>query len=194
MLILILEFLSGNIVHGFLEYIVHRYLHGMTFLSSILSRNKRLCKSEYDEMKWMHSEHHKENDSSTIGALVECGLCGIIIYTCPYYRQFIGGLLVGYSTYKLYHIVSHRKSCIPDFSGSTARIYHKIHHNNTFYRYNFGVTTVIYDYLFNTLKPHSLTPNWIGLACGSIPLLCPLTFKYGLYVKTRKMNSAIVFY
>lgn len=168
----ILQFLFGNILFGFSEYMIHSYIH-----SDPINKNK------YDNLTTIHSVHHKTNDSNTFWTIAEnimiIGGNAIYIYYNINYKYIVIGFCMGYIHYSIFHILSHRKSkLIPDYAGNLARIYHHTHHSSIVYKYNFGVTTILYDHIFKTMHKFKITN--IGYITGGIPLLSPITFKYGL--------------
>lgn len=163
---MIFLFLLGNMFYGLGEYIFHRNLH-----------NSPKKKIDYDKYGYIHNVHHKENTSTTRHAIIE-SVC--VLFVMSYAdNNFTNGVLIGYVIYKLCHVVQHKKSVlIPNITGINGRKYHHCHHNSEFYEYNFGVTTLTYDYLFGTMNDE-FKLNTFGKITGLFPILIPFAFKYG---------------
>lgn len=172
-----MEFLLGNIFFGLSEYTIHYLLHTYKYNGYKFNKSKKI----YDNENYYHNKHHKLNKSKASSAFRDTIICLFASYFIPY--QFIRGTLFGYICYKMVHVVQHKKNkFIPDLTGNNGRIFHYFHHNEIIYNYNFGVTTILYDYLYKTLHP-SIELNILGYILGSIPILAPLTFRYGLKIK-----------
>ena len=134
-MILFSLFVSGLIVWSLAEYLVHRFV-----------------------LHWMypryHAIHHKDalDPTGDVG-IVRGSLIAFVVLSLASVLglsalAFTLGLLVGYCIYVCIHEDMHQ---LPSDLMPTLNRLHADHHK--LWRYNYGITSPLWDWVFGTLKP-----------------------------------------
>jgi sterol desaturase/sphingolipid hydroxylase (fatty acid hydroxylase superfamily) len=129
------------------EYLIHRYVFHM-------NDDKRWKRWITYTFHGIHHEYPKDKDRIVMppaGALlissIIFGVCWLIIQ--DYAFAYVPGFLVGYLAYAFIHYAIHALQPPKNFL-KWLWIYHSIHHYKHPDQY-FGVSTPIWDYVFNTI-------------------------------------------
>jgi len=179
-------FLLGNLLFGLAEYGVHRLLHV-----------KPKAKTKYDELTHKtHNLHHRLRLGSSVFKMIdEIGAASMGLLISSWYLRFTliqnmfwGGFVSGYAMYVVYHDSTHRDSPnrIADPNG---RYFHLLHHGGDKernYTTNFGVTTITWDWVLNTIDD-KVTIRLRGIVPAAVPLCAPYSFRY--YVVRNKTKQ-----
>ena len=126
-----MEILASGFVYGFLEYIIHRYLH--------ITNEKR------------HNTHHLQlkNGNDFISSFYKS--CVLFIFIYPILNYFVFLLFLQYVFYEFSHDLIHHIEK-KNFLNKRMITYHMFHHYYKDWNVNYGVTTPFWDYIFNTMS------------------------------------------
>lgn len=147
----LLAFLAALFLGSFLEYSVHRLMHGGMLLGK------------------KHAEHHKDGwGQGVLGEfwdyfvgsvpvmLVGFLVCWLVLDSVPAGLGFVlGGL--AYALMAAYaHQVQHER---PDLVFWLKRPVHHLHHKHHMWRHNFGILVDFWDRIFGTYRVEEWTPE-----------------------------------
>ena len=181
-------FIFGNLLFGLAEYGIHRFLH-----------IKPKAKARYDKLiHKTHNLHHRLRlGSTTLRMIEDIGAASMGLLISSWYLRFTllqnvfwGGFISGYAMYVVYHDSTHHDS--PNgIADSNGRYFHALHHGGDGqrnYTTNFGVTTVTWDWVLNTLD-NKITFRLRGIVPAAVPLCAPYSFRYCVIRNKAKSDS-----
>jgi sterol desaturase/sphingolipid hydroxylase (fatty acid hydroxylase superfamily) len=145
----LVTFVAGVFLWTFFEYLMHR------FMFHVFSHVAGLKHMHYV----IHGMHHVYPTDPyrvifppfmalAVGALL-AGLMALILPT-PWFFGTISGFVVGYCWYEFVHYASHHIKWKTAWLKRLKRHHLLHHHNEAFKDKNYGVTTVLWDRVFNT--------------------------------------------
>ncbi|MFN6944571.1 MAG: sterol desaturase family protein [Cytophagaceae bacterium] len=140
-------FAVGLLTFSFIEYLVHRYVFHMD-TSTPLKRKVQYA------FHGVHHEYPKDKTRLAMPPLMSMTLC-VLLFLLFYFMintwvfAFLPGFLTGYAAYLFVHFIVHAYAPPKNFFKSLW-INHSIHH----YKDSgvvFGVSSPLWDYVFNTM-------------------------------------------
>ncbi len=151
---------SGFVVWTAVEYLTHRFVFHGPKRPRIMSTGHR-----------MHHRHPMATSpvKRVAGHLAVAGAVSPM-YLAGRTPTRLGawlGFTIGYSTYETTHWRMHH---MPDTVAVQRRLHHEIHHSKS--RYNFGVTTDVWDSVFDTAHQGAET-GWVPSAVRASPSWLP---------------------
>lgn len=149
-----LVFVGGILYWTFFEYIMHRYVF---HISSHIKKTERF---EYI-VHGVHHAHPRDEERVFMppapGILISVALLGInYLLLRNYAFTFTAGMVLGYMIYAYIHYSVHNKRPNPRFRKLWQ--HHALHH----YKYQdkaFGVSSPLWDIVFNTMPPKETVPK-----------------------------------